>query len=195
MGVLLVLRWLWWRVNAWGELASIAASAVLAPILLAVLSDDREALRLLWMAGGSTLAGIAASVATAPESRERLHAFYRTARPPGFWSPIATEAGAEPRRDARRLARGLGAVAAAALCVFCLLTGLGSWLAGSPAPPWLPSRPAWIALLLALGALLVPVWIALGKGIGDDVNTADPERVFESEAGACRPTTPEGGTP
>jgi Na+/proline symporter len=169
MGVLLVLRWLWWRVNAWGELASIAASAVLAPILLAAFSDDREALRLLWMAGGSTLAGVAASLATAPETRERLRAFYRTARPPGFWGPIAADAGAEPGRDARRLGRGLGAVAAAALCVFCLLTGLGSWLAGSPAPPWLPSRPAWIALLIALGALLVPVWIALGKGIDDDV--------------------------
>jgi Na+/proline symporter len=169
MGVLLVLRWLWWRVNAWGELASIAASAVLAPILLTTFSDDREALRLLWMAGGSTLAGVAASLATAPETRERLCAFYRTARPPGFWGPIATDAGAEPGRDARRLARGLGAVAAAALCVFCLLTGFGSWLAGSPAPAWIPSRPAWIALLIALGALLVPVWISLGKKTGGDL--------------------------
>jgi hypothetical protein len=165
MGVLLLLRWLWWRVNAWGELASIGASAVLAPILLLTLADDREALRLLWMAGGSTLAGVVASLVTAPESRERLLAFYRAARPPGFWGPIAAEAGADPSRDARRLARGLVTVAAAALCVFCLLTGLGSWLAGSPAPAWLPSRPAWIALLVALGALLVPVWIALGKGI------------------------------
>ena len=83
--------------------------------------------------------------------------------------PIASDAGAEPGRDARRLGRGLGAVAAAALCVFCLLTGLGSWLAGSPAPAWLPSRPAWIALLIALGALLVPVWIALGKRTGGDL--------------------------
>jgi Na+/proline symporter len=168
MGVLLVLRWLWWRVNAWGELASIAASAVLAPILLTTFSDDREALRLLWMAGGSTLAGVAASLATAPETRERLRAFYLSARPPGFWGPVARDAGAEPGRDARRLGRGLAAVAAAALCVFCLLTGFGSWLAGSPAPPWLPSRPAWIALLIALGALLVPLWMALGKRTGVD---------------------------
>jgi SSS family solute:Na+ symporter len=169
MGVLLVLRWLWWRVNAWGELASIAASAVLAPLLLAAFPDDREALRLLCMAGGSTLAGVAASLATAPEARERLHAFYRSARPPGFWGPIARGAGVEPGRDARRLGRGLGATAAAALCFFCLLTGFGSWLAGSPVPAaWLPSRPAWIALLIALGALLVPLWVALGKGTDGD---------------------------
>jgi Na+/proline symporter len=163
MGVLLVLRWLWWRVNAWGELASIAASAVLAPILLAALPDEREALRLLWMAGGSTLAGVGASLATAPESRERLRAFYRRAQPPGFWGPIAADVGATPTNDTRRLARGLAATAAAALCVFCLLAGFGSWIAGSPAPPWLPSRPAWIAFLLALGVLLVPLWVALGK--------------------------------
>jgi Na+/proline symporter len=174
MGVLLVLRWLWWRLNAWGELASIAASAVLAPILLATFGDDREALRLLWMAGGATLAGVGASLATAPEPRERLQAFYRRARPPGFWGPIAADAGGDPRRDARRLARGLGAVASAALCVFCLLTGIGSWLAGSPAPPWLPARPVWIGLLIALGALLVPLWITLGRGtdIGGDAPEA-----------------------
>jgi Na+/proline symporter len=177
MGVLLVLRWLWWRVNAWGELASIAASAVLAPVLLAAFPDEREALRLLWMAGGSTLAGVAVSLASAPEKRERLRAFYRSARPPGFWGPVARDAGAEPGSDARRLGLGLAAVATSALCVFCLLTGFGSWLAGSPAPPWLPSRPAWIALLVALGALLVPLWTALARRTGIDA-ASSPEPPF-----------------
>ncbi|MDQ3365863.1 MAG: sodium transporter, partial [Myxococcota bacterium] len=34
MGGVLVLRWLWWRVTAWGELAAILASGILAPVLL-----------------------------------------------------------------------------------------------------------------------------------------------------------------
>jgi hypothetical protein len=165
MGVLLVLRWLWWRINAWGELASIGASAVLAPALLAALPDEGEALRLLWMAAGSTFAGVVASLCTAPESEERLRAFYRAARPPGFWGPVARTGAATGARDARRLARGLAATLAGALCLFSLLTGLGSWLCHSPAPTWWPlSWSAWIASQLIAGSALVPVWRRLGFG-------------------------------
>lgn len=163
MGVLLVLRWLWWRINAWGELASIAASAVLAPALLAAIPDGREALRLLWMATASTLAGVLASICTPPEPREKLETFYRTARPPGFWGPIARASGADPTRDRRRLARGLAATVAGALCLFSLLTGFGSWLCRSPAPSWWPlAWSSWIASQLIVGGALIPLWRRLG---------------------------------
>jgi hypothetical protein len=53
------------------------------------------------------------------------------------------------------LRRGLRATAGVGLAVFCALVGAGSWLVGSPAPPWFPWRGAWIAgLLLVAGALL-----------------------------------------
>ena len=176
MGVLLVLRWLWWRLNAWGELASIAASAVLAPILLTALSATiaRRCGCCGWPAA-ATLAGIGASLATAPES----------ARAPARLLPRARDrpasgAPSPPKRAPSRGATSAASPAAsarspsAALCVFCLLTGIGSWLAGSPAPPWLPARPVWIGLLIALGALLVPLWITLGRGtdIGGDAPEA-----------------------
>ena len=168
MGVLLVLRWLWWRLNSWGELASIAASAVLAPVLLATLPEEHEALRLLWMAGGSTLAGVTASLLTLPESQERLVAFYRSARPPGYWGPVAAAAGAEPRRDVRRLWRGVAGMSTCALCAFSLLTGLGSWLCHSPAPTWWPyAREMWITSLLVVGAALIPAWKYLGTSTED----------------------------
>ncbi len=48
MGVLLVLRWIWWRINACGELACIMTSVIMAPLLLSGL-PDQEALRLLIM--------------------------------------------------------------------------------------------------------------------------------------------------
>ncbi len=54
MGVVLVLRWLWWRLTAAGELATIVASSLLAPLLLTLL-PDREALRLLLMGISATL--------------------------------------------------------------------------------------------------------------------------------------------
>ncbi|MDH5307529.1 MAG: Na+:solute symporter [Myxococcales bacterium] len=160
MGPLLVLRWLWWRISGVGEIACIAVSlAAAAPLLAAPLS---EAVRLLVMAALASGAGVGASLLT-PEPLERLQAFFERAHPPGFWAPVATSLGVDPAEGVRRLARGLAAVAAAALCVFSLLTGLGSWLCSSPAPLWWPlGWGAWIASQLALGCGLVPAWWRLG---------------------------------
>ncbi|MGF1468373.1 MAG: sodium transporter [Sandaracinaceae bacterium] len=158
IGVVLVLRWLWWRMNAAGELAALIASALLAPVLLFAIGD--EATRLLLMAGLATAAGIAVGLLTPPEPRVVLEAFFTRARPPGFWGPVA---GAEAAPARRRLARSLAATFGGAFSVFCLLVGLGSLVAHSPAPTWLGSRTLWIAALLGLGVGTVPLWVLLGR--------------------------------
>ncbi len=154
MGVLLVLRWLWWRINAWGELGAIMASLALAPILLLTIPADREALRLLTMALGATGAGVAASLATSAEPLDKLCAFYRRASPPGFWHPAARALGRNPRCDVVRLARALLATALASISVFSLLTGIGSWLVGSPPPIWFPNDAVWISVEARLSLAL-----------------------------------------
>jgi hypothetical protein len=50
----------------------------------------------------------------------------------------------------------------ASFSIFCLLTGIGSWMVGSPAPYWMPWREAWIAGLLLMGMMLCPLWVKLG---------------------------------
>ena len=130
----------------------IAASLLLAPLLLRFLPAQQEALRLLILAVVATGAGIGASLLTGPEPLARLRAFHERVQPPGFWGPVA-----DPR-DARRLARGLAATAVAAFSIFSLLTGLGSWLAHSPPPTWFPARGAWLVCVLVTGVALVPVW-------------------------------------
>ncbi|GIW79036.1 MAG: sodium transporter [Gemmatales bacterium] len=172
IGVLLVLRWLWWRINAWGEIACIVASILLTPILLLFVTDEKlgvsdlqaTAYRLLLMAGLATAAGISVSLWKGPESEEHLRCFYRRARPMGFWGPIAAAEGDDPSEGARRLVRAAFAVVLAALSIFCLLVGAGSWLCGSPPPTWFPWRLPWLAGLLAVGILLIPVWVGLGFG-------------------------------
>jgi Na+/proline symporter len=146
LGVPLLLRWLWRRANAWGELGAIVASGAAAPILLAAL--ESEALRLLAIALVGTVASVVASLATAPDSDEQLDGFYERVRPPGFW-------GVPEARS--RLARNLLAVLAAAGTLFTSLVGLGTWLVGSTAPAGLPGG-VWIGLNLAVAAALVPVW-------------------------------------
>ena len=158
MGVMLVLRWLWWRITAVGELTAIGVSCVLAPILLLTVPDNHEALRLLLVAGVSSGAGIWASLRTARADDAQLQTFYRQVRPPGFWGPQQQALGQAPQHGRRRLGRTLLAVFSAALSVFLLLTGLGSWLFSSPAPRWFPWRSVWLVLLPILSLGLVPVW-------------------------------------
>ncbi len=159
MGVPLLLRWFWWRINAWGEIGAIGMSILLAPALLWGLPSDQEALRLLTMAVGATATAVGLSLAIGPESMDRLRRFYDRVQPPGFWGPVAKDAGRSPRTDRRRLGRGLAATALASISTFCVLAGLATWLAGSLGPVgWPAGRPAWIGSLLLLGVGLVPMW-------------------------------------
>ena len=69
------------------------------------------------------------------------------------------------------LVAGLATTAAlaAALSVFCLLVGIGSWLADSPAPGWFPFEAVWRGMLITGGVALVPLWYRLGyrdSGVG-----------------------------
>jgi len=165
MGVMLVLRWVWWRVTAVGELAAIGASLVLAPLLL-LLPSELEAVRLLLMALGSTAAGVAATLIGPPEPRERLADFYARVRPPGFWGPFAAAAGEGPEEGRGRLVAGLTATVAAATTVFCWLTAAGSALVGSPAPAFFPWPVPWLVALVLVGALATPIWWRASFGRG-----------------------------
>ena len=169
LGVVQVLRWVWWRMNAWAEIAAMLTSAALAPLLLASLGDDQQALRLLILATASTASALAAVWIRGPEEEAGLVAFYRRVRPVGFWGPIAAKVdGAAAAAGPSRLGRAIGAMFLCSVTVFCLLVGLGTWLVGSPSPMWIPSRAIWIGCLLFVGLAVCPVWYRLGYGTARD---------------------------
>ena len=147
LGIPLVLRWIWRRANASGELAAIVASGVTAIVVMR--SDVDEPARLLVIGLVGTIAAIAGSLLTAPESTERLDAFYRRVRPPGFWGTRAAR---------RALTSGLVAVVAAAITLYGSLVGLGTWLVGSPALVPI-ARPVFIAGCLAAAIAATPFWL------------------------------------
>ncbi|MCA9470845.1 MAG: Na+:solute symporter [Nitrospirales bacterium] len=159
IGVTLVLRWIWWRLNAWGELASLTTSLLLAPALLwSAESRLDESMRLLIMAGGATLMSITISLLTKPENPGLLRRFYRKASPPGFWGPVAIDCGLSPQESMTRLWNALLATFLAALSVFLILTGIGSFIAHSPSPAWFPWSEGWIPGVLLTGFGLIPLW-------------------------------------
>ncbi|HXB54994.1 MAG TPA: sodium:solute symporter family protein [Vicinamibacteria bacterium] len=97
-GSVFILRWFWWRINAWSEVSAMAASFVVSLLLTFGynLRDDEPAefaWKLIITVACSTITWLAVTFLTAPESKETLLAFYRRVRPSAsLWGPIAREA-------------------------------------------------------------------------------------------------------
>ncbi len=154
LGVVLILRWTWSRINAVSELTALLASLILSPVLLFGFSELPEGVRLLWMTGLSTAAVIGATLLTRPESQETLKGFYTRARPCGFWGSVARAAGEDAAEPLARFWRAVGATALASISLFLLLVGLGSWLT--------QSFSAVHAVMIAAALGLIPFWKRLG---------------------------------
>lgn len=150
VGAVLVLRWLWERVNLLAEVASMAVSLALAPVLLLTVADDW--LRLALMAAASTVVVVLSALYGPAVSPGRLAAFYRRAHPPGWWHVSATACDVDPRKPLAELRRRLVRVLACALSVYAWLIGFAQLLLGA--------QPLWQgAALVALGLAAVPAWL------------------------------------
>jgi solute:Na+ symporter, SSS family len=99
-GTVLLLRWYWWRINAWSEVAAMIIAAAVS--LWLQLSgprwhsdDPHQFAYLMLVTVGLTSAGwLIVTFATSPESRDKLVTFYKLVRPAGpGWQPIAAAAG------------------------------------------------------------------------------------------------------
>jgi hypothetical protein len=101
-GLISVLRWFWWRLNAWTELAALFAGLVCALVNIALnaytpklsvfgmeWAGMRFEIKLLIFTIVTLSAAVAATMMTAPVAREKLEAFYRKVRPGGWWGDIA----------------------------------------------------------------------------------------------------------
>lgn len=159
VGVVLILRWIWHRINLWSEVTAIAASLVVAPILLFVFKDWNEGARMLTMLGISTSILIFVTLVTRPESKERLVYFYKKVRPPGFWKPVAVLSEEDAGVPFAQFRRSAVAIGLGVLSIFLLVVGAGKMLlAGS----WTADGNAlWLAMT---GAVLLPFWWYLGVG-------------------------------
>ncbi|MGH9349495.1 MAG: sodium:solute symporter family protein [Vicinamibacterales bacterium] len=96
IGLVLILRWYWWRVNAWSEISAMVTAAVgFAAVRL--FTDLQFPDSLLVVVAGTTITWLIVTLATAPEPELHLIAFYERVRPGGpGWAPIAAKAGGAP---------------------------------------------------------------------------------------------------
>jgi SSS family solute:Na+ symporter len=103
-GAIYLLRWFWWRINAWTEIAAMIFATCMAIILVFVVKDEAVATRLLdaftvkllIAVGGTTAVWLITTFLTRPESKDILRKFYRLTHPGGpGWRKVVEEAAAE----------------------------------------------------------------------------------------------------
>jgi solute:Na+ symporter, SSS family len=126
-GAVLVLRWFWWRVNAWAEISALVASVTVAAIIYYIpeLRAMSYGAKSISTASIVTVTWITVMYLTPPERPETLDAFYRRARPGGAWGPVRARVGLAPAQDLRddllRVAAGVAALMGANLLIGGLL--------------------------------------------------------------------------
>jgi SSS family transporter len=135
-GLVFILRWYWWRVNAWSEISAMTASFITSVVLAGFgydLGDPGRATyaqTMLITVLVTTAVWLVVTFMTAPESEATLERFYRQVRPGGpGWRAVAGRLGfADDRIPGGALSwvnwvAGLAAVYAAVFAVGALVTG------------------------------------------------------------------------
>jgi Na+/proline symporter len=129
-GLVYLLRWYWWRINAWSEVSAMATAFVvsLGAQGLGLSSDDPRgfAWLLLLTTTATTVVWLAVTFATAPEPPAKLREFYSRARPGGpGWRAVAPTADADAR-----IGGGLLVWVAGCVVVYLGLFGIGGLVLG-----------------------------------------------------------------
>jgi Na+/proline symporter len=128
-GLVYILRWFWWRINAWSEISAMIAAFIISLVLQFGFHFDEDnpvqfAHLLLITVGFTTIIWISVTFLTNPEPKDKLLSFYRKVRPnASMWGPIAREAtDIPPTHDG--ILNLINWVCGVAM-VYCFLFGLG----------------------------------------------------------------------
>jgi Na+/proline symporter len=186
-----VLRWIWWRLNIWGEVVGFVLSFPAAYLVwfgglgIPAFKDKPywQSFGLLTGAGWAII--LLVTLCTKAERKEVLERFYRRARPPGFWGPIAalTDGSAGAAR-ARRLAawQDLGIAISGLAFTASLTVGLGAALARQ----WVLATG--LTVTGSAAAMMFVRWSTKGEHKMSDVRSEAP-RAFARDAREGEPAT------
>ncbi len=170
MGVIMLLRWFWWRINAWAELTVIIAAM---PVTLYFQYGHNrlfpehpvefyQAIALSILV--TNILGFAVLLFTPPTDRERLKKFYRDIHPGGpGWKPIAAELEAEGvtvESDGKKhlLPLGVLGMVLGMMTIYSSLFAIGGFILGNP------GQGVLLTIIAAAGtAGLLSLWPKLNR--------------------------------
>jgi Na+/proline symporter len=96
-GLLYLIRWFWWRVNAWCEVVAMVSSFLVSLVFLVLAKNGVHVsthVALVLTVVATTVCWVITAYVGSQTDRDVLVRFYRTVRPPGpGWEPIRAAAG------------------------------------------------------------------------------------------------------
>jgi Na+/proline symporter len=158
-GLIYILRWFWWRINAWSEIAAMVSSFLVAVGFFvahkAGYGVSSEASLMITIAT-TTVVWVLVTFTAPGTDRARLLEFYRLVRPAGpGWASIRKETALEASPDSISLSL-VGWVLGCTF-VYSALFGTGSFLYGRPVmgTAWLV---AFVVSAIGLARLMPKIW-------------------------------------
>jgi len=103
-GLIFILRWFWWRINAWSEISAMIVSGIVSLIFTSSLGNElfgNDAMMPSWAKFPmivliTTIVWITITFLTQPESKTVLQGFYKRIQPGGpGWHKVISDAKAE----------------------------------------------------------------------------------------------------
>lgn len=158
-GLVFMLRWFWWRINAWSEITAMIAAAF-GSFLAPAIGYEGFADKMIFTTIIATISWIVVTFLTAPESDKTLQKFFDQVRPGGpGWKQFVS-----PGTTTENLWPAILQVALSAMAILGFLYGMGEIFFGS----------LWFGMLLmTIGVLIlyfiVKRLVGVKSGVGETV--------------------------
>ncbi|MBD0824297.1 sodium:solute symporter family protein [Aestuariibaculum marinum] len=168
-GLIFILRWFWWRINAWSEIAAMFASGIISIILKLTPAGAfffaketgvfESYLEYPFVVLITTIIWLAATYMTQPESKTVLQSFYKKIQPGGpGWSKVLLDAKSEDidledNKEPWSVPAGILAMILGCALIYSAMFATGYWIYGE-------TTQAFVMTIIALisGGLLVRIW-------------------------------------
>lgn len=163
-GLLFILRWFWWRINAYSELAAMVISFLVAVYFEFLhTSFGFESLldyqKLLIGVGVTTIGWLSVALLTPPADHKVLVSFYKLVKPASIgWQPVIDKAIANGELQPSEVTTGklpleIGGMLIGAIAVYAALFATGFWIYGNVSSALIASAIAGVG-----GFMLFRIW-------------------------------------
>ncbi|MFH6603173.1 sodium:solute symporter family protein [Maribacter algicola] len=168
-GLVFILRWFWWRINAWSEITAMFASGILVILLATTDIGDflfapgtgvfPEWANYPFVVVVTTAIWLTATFLTQPESDETLRSFYKKIQPGGpGWSKVVDKAQNDNIEIVKAgekwsVPSGITAMVLGVVLIYSIMFATGYWIYGKTMSAMILS-----AIALVSGFLLIKAW-------------------------------------
>jgi len=145
-GLVFILRWFWWRINAWSEITAMFASGIISILLVKtslgdILFNPETGVFPQWanypfVVVVTTAIWVAVTFMTKPESDVTLRSFYKKIQPGGpGWAKVVAKATSDNEEiknpnEKWSVPSGIGAMILGVILVYTIMFATGYWIYG-----------------------------------------------------------------